>query len=446
VWLLFRFACAVERITVIYEIDILPHESVITAAVNELIMRASMLSSVVLVCPAASSISALALTLQQLNLCQALNDTTQFNVLGWSIGSDDRAVMRGAVIGNVLIIFAQFVLLCAIAGVAYTVNDTKSFVREVSRVFTLLQWPTVMHITVGAVLQLTVAASVSLFRMTNAYFDMIIATLGFLLCVGYPLMIAVRVRQIYLDVFGNLMFLSTREILLLPRPQDQFLFGEFSKPWYAIFESIFLLLIGIASGTPPAQPYNCDLQLYFVAVLTLISLALLLLFLPMRTAQALAGAIAVRVLTLVFIGSTFVATTSVSNQFTAQNGAIVSLLLLAIIGFCKGLWDIASVMRGGILLFRYLFPPRRVAEPDALFETIPDPPIEMDEEPQPASSSSSSEEGYLPQATLLRETDAVDFLGGSTEPEIGNDLAMILPRARHAAGEDDFTNIMSLLK
>lgn len=418
--------CAVTNVTKFYQVHIVPHPAVLSAAESELAMRAAMLVSVALTVPAASSICALALTLQQLFLCQPQTESTQFDVTRLEIGDDEIKMLRGAVVGNFAVVVGQLLIMffIAIAGVIWNlrIGDITAW-DDFRRIFRLLQFPTSLHVTASAMLQLLMAAAVALFKVSTAYEDILLGAGGVLVCFSYTILICHRAVQIYLERRGNFLKSFKLPIMVLPREEDNFLYGEYDMPWYAGLETITLLLIGTASGTPTLRPYDCTSQLWAVVFLSLVSMVVLLVLRPMRTMVGQVGALLLRVLTIVMCGCAIVMATSVPEQIRAQNGAAVCLLLMVCIGLLRAVVDVKRLYIGFPRLMRQIF---RLKEPEPKPEPLLafEPPVEdelyWDAEKFEVSSSSSEEE-FVPQA--LKETEAVGFMGhGEEEIDDTDDL------------------------
>lgn len=432
------FRCAVINKTSYWQVQVNPHHAIVSASASQIAMRSAMLASALMGTPYGSSIAAMALNMQQLMLCQPLTDTDQFDVTGMLIGDDDKANMRGAIIGNVVVVIGQFFLMMCVMPPALHWNKKigdLTVKEDFFRILRVLQLPTSMHVSVSAVLQLIVAASVSLFRMSDAPADITLGVFGMLVCAAYTLMICYRAVRIYIDRRGFFKFPKSLmlPIRVLPKEEDQFLYGEYDKPWYAGFETFFLLVVGLICGSPTAVPYDCTPQYMALAFISVVSAVIILYYRPMATMAGQVWAVLLRVVTIVMCGCSHVMTRSRENQFQALDGATICLLLITAFAFGRALYDLRRAYRGLPWLIRAIFrlkQPEPDPQPDLLPELTTFPL-----EPEPILlDDSSSDSDYAPQENLA-ETEVVGFLGkASEEVEHVDDLLMAFRKKKVRRG------------
>lgn len=433
------FRCSTINRTHYWSVKVLPLPAPISAAAVQTTARSAILASTVLATPYGNAIAALTLNMQQLYLCQPVTDIDQFDITRWKIGDDERATMRGAIVGNVLIVVGQAFVMCVVIPAALWWNmriGDLTLAEDFKRLLRVLQLPTSLQITVSAVLQLIVAASVSLFRMSSEAGDIALGVFGLLLPLVYVILVTYRAVRIYLIRKGAFNLASLDQpIFRLPREEDEFLFGEYDKPWYAAAETIFLLLIGVICGTPPVEADDCSSQILAVAFISFVSGVMILYYQPMRTTEGQVAALLVRLLTITMCCCNIVMSRSRQNQVRAMQGAAMCLLLLSVLALMRALFDLRRMYEGLPRVIRAVFR-LKVPEPEPTPDLIGEPSDELPPpDPVCPSSSSSSEAEFVPREDL-RETDVIGFLGHTREEVEDIDELLMAYRGRPSSGGD----------
>jgi hypothetical protein len=333
------FRCAVVNHRELYTIIIEPLPPVLSAAELETLIRITSLASVLTVSPAAAAAAALSLILQQIMLCRPLYENSGISLAGWSIGVGDPRYLRGALATNALVVLAEAVLVGLFAIVIIVYSKSRPNSIRFWRVMEMLQWPSVMHISISALLQLSTTASVSLISITATVEDGVLALAGLGFCLFYTIWICRQVYRIHRLTKESARKWDVAQGL----GTSGFVFGDYLKPWFVGVETTCAFLIGVIAGVPPTLEI-CLIQIFCIFFISLFLVLMIAYHRPFKTivgtvfAGLVHGLVCMAALALL-IGRF---TRNPKQPYTA---ATFLLMFIPVAALLRGSWDIIAVCR-----------------------------------------------------------------------------------------------------
>ncbi|CUG25555.1 membrane-associated protein, putative [Bodo saltans] len=213
------------------------------------------------------------------------------------------------------------------------------------------------------------------------------------------------------------------------------LFLGLRLPWYGLMRIAISGIYGVAVGTPPVSSDVCSLQVWIIALTTIVHTLLLLYFNPFweRSEQYLSIANCLSILCM--CGCLTVATSSEEHQEVSVDGASVCLLLILIFAILHGF---AHFYHNHNRLYEvWLALIRKKAMPE-----LPPPPPKPLSAPSSSSSeeeeeeeeSESSDDDYVRE---LQETEMLRKAKSAEKSAARTDLERIYRHGDDDGGDDD---------
>lgn len=300
--------------------------------------------------PPVAAAAAWAMVFQQVMMCRGLDENSAISFTGLSIGDDERKWLRGAIVGNLLIIIGQAVLVMILAMVVVAVARSRDPKSQFIRVLGVLQWPNVMHITVGALLQLSMTGAVSLIGTNGSVQDFVLS----IVAIGFFVVYTVRIVYVLYKAHKEARGANRRWQMAQSLGAESFVFGNYKLAWFAGYETVNALVIGVIAGFPPNQTI-CIFQIWAVFAASLLILCIIAYYRPMKTilGQIFTGAI--QLLTFSAANAMLVAHYVPEQQNASFNAATILLLMMPLAALLKAITDIVAFFRNGQSLWARLF-------------------------------------------------------------------------------------------
>lgn len=344
------FRCANYEHTEYFMVIILPESAVVDSSVVDTVLGITMAFGMVSLSPPVAAAAAWAMVFQQVMMCRGLDENSAISFTGLSIGDDERKWLRGAIVGNLLIILGEAFLVMIFAVVVVAVARNRDPKSQFVRVLGVLQWPNVMHITVGALLQLTMTGSVSLLGTNGSVQDYVLSFVA----IGFFFLYTVRICYVLYKAHKETTGGNRRWQMAQSLGAESFVFGNYKLTWFAGYETVNAFIIGIIAGFPPNQTI-CIFQIWAVFAASLLILCIIAYYRPMKTifGQIFAGAI--QLLTFSAANAMLVAHYVPEQQTSARNAATILLLIMPIAALLKAITDIVAFCRNGRGMWDRLF-------------------------------------------------------------------------------------------
>jgi len=349
VYVTITFRCATTFHTEEFVIVILPEQPVIQQGVVSDVLASALAGGMILASPPVAAAAAWAMIFMEIMLCQNLAENSAISFTGLTIGDDDARYLRGAIVANFIIVVAQAIIVMIIGGVVTAIVRSGHAKQQFQRTLAVLQWPNVMHISIGALMLLTMTASVSLLCNAMRSADYLLGVIGAAGCTLYTVSICYRLYEAHRQSNGNNRKWQVAQSL----GSKHFVFGNYKRPWFAGYETANNWLVGIIAGLPAGSTI-CSLQMWVVWIASLIIIGVIVFFRPMKTRLSLIFVLAIQVVTFLAANAVLVSKYIPSQRNSALNAATVLLLVIPLVALLKAITDIVAFFTAGRALLKQL--------------------------------------------------------------------------------------------
>lgn len=343
------FHCATTFHTEDFVIVILPEQPVVQQGVVNDILASALAGGIIVASPPVAAAAAWAMIFMEIMLCQNLGENSAISFTGLTIGDDSPRYLRGAIVANLLIVAAQAVVVMAIGGVVVVLVRSGYPKQQFQRALAVLQWPNVMHISIGALMLLTMTASVALLCNAVRPVDYLLGVIGAAGCTGYTISICYRLYEAHQLSRGK----NRRWQVAQSLGSKHFVFGNYKRPWFAGYETANNWFVGIIAGLPAGSTI-CSLQMWVVWVASIVIICIIVFFRPMKTRLSLIFVLAIQVLTFLAANAVLVSRYVPSQRNGALNAATVLLLVIPLVALLKAITDIVAFVTTGRALAKQL--------------------------------------------------------------------------------------------